>query len=283
MTAFIYNNLTIIIIAGIILYLVILYFIFKKLPTKASKKAKDKGRKEEVKEEIKKVSEEKKEPEPLKPKPEEFEEKTQITDKKAKKDDKKPKIVQIYKREQKNETVKKEEKIDPIYDRNVEFVNVSKNVSKFKSFSDDKKEKVESDVVGESQTNDEFGFVTEKQDDCEFCQDNVKHFDHSRRLSSAVKSENFDDMFASHISDKYLNINPDKYVNVDFQKSLYGRTDDMMNNSVGKVAGTSDNKIGLFESENFVEDFDGEVSENVQVNMKTALIADTYFNRKKKK
>lgn len=282
MTAFIYNNLTIIIIAGIILYLVILYFILKKLPTKASKKSKVKEKKEEVKEEIKKIPDDKKEVEPLKPEPEEIEEKTQNPDKKVEKDDKKPKIVQIYKREQKNETVKKEEKIDPIYDRNVEFVNVSKNVSKFKSFSDDKKEEVKSEV-GENQTSDEFGFVTEKQDDCEFCQDNVKHFDHSRRLSTAIKSENFDDMFASHISDKYLNINPDKYVSVDFHKSLYERTDDMMNNSVGKVAGTSENRISLFESENIAEDFDGEIGDNVQVNMKTALIADTYFNRKKKK
>lgn len=275
MMTFIYNNQTISFFAGFLIVLIILYFIFKKLPVTAKKKVKTQEKNENVtakkeQKETEKIDAEKVE------KPEGFsDEKTQNDNKKSKKEDKKPKIVQIYKREQKTETGKPVAKIDPIYDRNVEFVNTSKTISKFKSFVDEKKE---ADLNDEK---DEFGFVEDVQEDCEFCEDKVKHFDHSKRLSSIMKNDG-EDIFSSHISDKYLNINSERHLNLDekFHKLLYSRMEDMINNS-GEKFSIGNRSESLFSSMDGFEqdDFDDEV----KVDMKTALISETYFNRKKKK
>lgn len=50
-----------------------------------------------------------------------------------------------------------------------------------------------------------------------------KYFDKSRRLSRYVSEEDFDNLFDSHISDQYMNINTKKHLNVGkkFNKSLY--------------------------------------------------------------
>lgn len=277
MVAFLYNNKSILIVLGIVLILFLMYLFIKKLPTKVEKK-------EEVKNDKKETSEKKETKKDIKSAPilvEQLKEKTQNEDKKSKKADKKPKIVQVYKREHKDEGGKTETKIDPIYDRNVEFVNTSKNIAKFKSFVDETKEQEENNKNEE--TNDEFGFVTEIKDDCEYCQDKVKHFDHSIRLSSVMKDDNHDNMFASHISDRYLNINSDKHLNLDenFHKSLFSRTDSMMINSDNKV-NVCDDDSSLFSSDFSNQNVDLSEDE-VKINMKTALIADTYFKRKKKK
>lgn len=267
MLSFLYNNKTLLIVLGIILVVVGLYYSIKALPTKvAKKKSKEPDKKSETekKEDIEQV------PQVV----QETEEKTQITDKKSENNDKKPKIVQIYKRQEKNQVDKKEEKIDPIYNRNVEFVNVSKNVSKFKSFKEEENL--------EEKADEEFGFVTEQEEDCEFCDNKVKHFDHSKRMSSFAKEENTDDMFASHISDKYLNINSDRHLNLDekFHNRLFEMTEKMMSNSDGKI---TSGDVG-FDFNAINDNQEDEIEDDeVKVNMKTALIADTYFNRKKKK
>lgn len=268
MLSFLYNNMSIIIVLVVIFVVIGLYFVVKSMPAKVTKK-KTEDKKPETKQEEKKKDEEiVTEPE-VKP---EIDEKTQNDDKKVEKADKKPKIVQIYKRQERTDTDKKEEKIDPIYNRNVEFVNVSKNVSKFKSFKEEENL--------EEKANDEFGFVTDAQDDCEFCDDKVKHFDHSRRMSDFVKDETSDDMFGSHISEKYLNINSDRHLNLDeeFQNKLFQMTEKMMSNSDVRIA-PSDGDSDFDDSMSLDEELDDEV----KINMKTALIADTYFNRKKKK
>lgn len=268
MLSFLYNNMSIIIILAVIFVVVGLYFVIKSMPTKVVKK-KTEDKKPEIKQEEKKKDEVVIDEPEIKP---EIEEKMQNDDKNSKKVDKKPKIVQIYKRQERIDTDKKEEKIDPIYNRNVEFVNVSKNVSKFKSFKEEENL--------EEKANDEFGFVTDFQDDCEFCDDKVKHFDHSRRMSDFVKDENVDDMFGSHISDKYLNINSDRHLNLDeeFQNKLFQMTERMMNNSDGRIAPGEN----ISETNAFLN-LDEEIDDEVKVNMKTALIADTYFNRKRRK
>ena len=284
MKAFVYSNQSMFYVIGVVLFLVVLYFIFKALPTKVKKKeakvsekktetiAKDES-KEPVKE-IEVVDEIK-------------EEKTQEENKKDKKTDKKPKIVQIYKREHKDESGEVKQKIiDPIYDRNVEFINTSKNVAKFKSFADD----IKSDELDKS--TDEFGFVEDKQEDCNFCENKVKHFDHSRRMSIAIKEDNFDNLFESHISDKYLNINSDRHLNLNerFSSGLFARTERMMDNSLSKLKAVQEDvqevgqKYSLFSDSANVDVEDDFVDEDeVKVNMKTALIAETYFGKKRKK
>lgn len=272
MLSFIYNNRSILIVVGVVLVLLALYFIVKKTPAKVAKKEVKAKQGEEKK------SDEKPEPE-QKVETETIEEKTQNKEDNSKKSDKKPKIVQVYKREQRsgegeNRTQKS---IDPIYDRNVEFVNTSKNIAKFKSFADETK----AEEPDAEMSSDEYGFVQDKQEDCEFCEDHVKHFDHSKRLSSIMKDDN-DDMFGSHISDKYLNINSDRHLNLNekFNNNLFAMTEKMMANSEGKVRVEKGEECDCGHP---CCDNDEIENDDVKINMKTALIADTYFHRKKKK
>lgn len=278
MLGFIYSNQSWVIVIGVIVFLLILYLIFKALPAKVNKK-------ESLKKDDKKSSEGTKS-EPQKQEVVEIKEtnenkeKTQTCEGKSKKDDKKPKIVQVYKRQSSANSEDGDVKktvIDPIYDRNVEFVNTSKNIAKFKSFAEEKKEEeIEKNI-------DEYGFVQDKKDDCEFCEDKIKHFDHSKRLSNIMKNENGDEMFGSHISEKYLNINSDRHLNLNekFNQQLFSMTDKMMKNSENKVQGDGNPIVSSYFGQDVEED--DESDEDVKVNMKTALIADTYFKRKKKK
>lgn len=282
MKGFIYSNQSWAVFILVVVVLVVLYFITKALPTKvekkknkAEKKSEDVNKKEDQESEKDKVDKSKQEST-------DNQEKTQDSDNKDKKEDKKPKIIQIYKREKREDSLNGEKKksIDPIYDRNVEFINTSKNVAKFKSFADESKE----ESLEEEKT-DEYGFVNDIQEDCNLCENKVKHFDHSRRLSKAIKEDRFDEMFDSHISEKYLNINSDRHLNLNekFQKNLFERTEKMLSNSDGKVKNDQHEKsnFSLFSNNEVAEDSVAE--EEVQIDMKTALIADTYLGKRKRK
>ena len=280
MKGFFYSNQSLVIVLGVVLFLVILYFIIKALPTKVLKK-----QKEEKKEE--KIEEKKEEPEMVQSDESLEQEKTQEEEIKDKKTDKKPKIVQVFKRESivKDESSDNKKAHDPIYDRNVEFVNTSKNVAKFKSFAEENKE-----GQTEEKSTDEFGFVEDVKEDCEFCETGTKHFDHSRRLSKAIKEDNFDNMFDSHLSEKYLNINSNRHLNLNenFEKKLFERTEKMMHNSECKCAGCATDgemekpKYSLF-SDNSAQIEDEEIEDdNVEINMKTALLSEVYFGKRKK-
>ena len=271
MKGFFYSNQSLVIVLGSVLFLVILYFIIKALPTKVAKKQAKIEKKEEPKQE----------PE-MAEKNENVEEEKEQEEKKDKKADKKPKIVQVFKRESRVEENPGEKKkvLDPIYDRNVEFVNTSKNIAKFKSFADGEKEE-------ESVITDEFGFVQDTQEDCDFCEVKVKHFDHSRRLSKAIKEDNFDNMFDSHLSEKYLNINSDRHLNLsgDFEKKLFERTEQMMKDSDDKVTndgGLPQQKFSLFSDNSVESDVEEFEDDNVEINMKTALLSEVYFGKRKK-
>lgn len=272
MKGFFYSNQTLVIVIAVILFLVILYFVIKALPTKVSKK-------ETKKEESAKITEGK-----VEEKTEEvIEEKTQEEIVKDKKADKKPKIVQVYKRERVEADDSRETKktYDPIYDRSVEFVNTSKNIAKFKSFAEEKKEE-------QTESVDDFGFVQDIQDGCEFCENKTKHFDHSRRLSKAIKEDNFDNMFDSHITEKYMNINSNNHLNLneDFERKLFERTEKMICNSKCKCKCNDESneqpKYSLFSDNSQIEnDIDIEEDE-VQINMKTALLSEVYLGKRKK-
>ena len=276
MLGFIYSNQSILLVLGFILLIVITYFVVKKLSTKVEKKAaenNDKKKKEpdetiEISEDLDSKSQEKNT---------EVEAIEQESETESKKESKKPKIVQIYKRRERpgEASISSKQDNDPIYNRNVEFVNTSKNIAKFKSFVDE----IPEDLQNEEDNKDEFGFVEDKQEDCNFCEDKVKHFDHSKRLSSVMKDD-AENLFASHISDKYLNINSDRHLNLGrLEGGLFERADKMLRNSELKV------KCDCENHEDFCnhDDCDHEDVEDVEVTMKAALMADTYFNRKRKK
>ena len=277
MLAFIYKYQSFLILGGVLILLYSFYLFAKKMPTKVIKK-KQKEKKNDESSEVKHAGQEDKSGDEKSVEPViETEEKTQSQDDKPKKEDKKPKIVQIYKRtERKDEsTAKSKEDFDPIYNRNVEFVNTSKNIAKFKSFADDKQDEMHE----EQEQKDDFGFVSEEKDDCEFCEAKVKHFDHSKRLSSIMKEG--EDIFSSHISEKYLNIDSDRHINVrNLEQSLMKRTEAMMKNSEDKV------NCDCPHDEHDHSECDGcdDLNEDeVKVDMKTALIAETYFKRKSRR
>lgn len=271
MIGFIYNNQTLLTALFFVGILFALYFSVKKMPTKVNKKSKPK---EDVKEKVEASTTDS--AEEIK---EQFDKselliQTEEVEQNDDKPSKKPKIVQVYKRRERAESVNQTNKqeFDPIYNRDVEFVNTSKNVAKFKSFAEVVKE--ESELAEK----DEFGFVSNEDKDCEFCADKVKHFDHSKRLSSIMKEE--EDIFNSHISEKYLNINAEKHLKIDkIEESLFKRTGEMILNSEDRVASEHEHNYDC-ECEDGCECVE---DEDVKINMKTALIADTYFNRKKRK
>lgn len=277
MLGFIYQNQSILIILAVCIASFIFYLAVKKMPTKVIKR---KG-KEDANDKKASVSEvkdlEKKPEENDILEPEVLKEKTQTDKEKDKKTDKKPKIVQIYKRsERKDESkISSKQDNDPIYNRNVEFVNTSKNIAKFKSFAEDKIEENHE----EQNQKDEFGFVADEQENCDFCEDKVKHFDHSKRLSSIMKDG--EDLFNSHISDKYMNMNSERHINLSkLEQSLMKRTEIMMKNSETKVnCGCEHEDCNNGECETCEE----LLEDDVKVDMKTALIADTYFKRKSRR
>lgn len=276
MLSFIYNYQSILILGGLILVLFISILAIKKMPTKVVKKKKEDKNSEKVE---MKPEEKAEKPDIL---PEDLSEiednkKTQDDEEKIKKQDKKPKIVQIYKRSERKDSTSNQTKqdLDPIYNRNIEFVNTSKNIAKFKSFVEDKVDVTEN----EEDKKDDFGFVLTEKEDCEFCEDKVKHFDHTKRLSSVMKDDG--DIFASHISDKYLNINSERHLNLEKLESLLNkRTEDMLKNSLKKV----DCECEHEECDNGVcEECEDMPDDDVKVDMKTALIAETYFKRKSRR
>ncbi len=273
MKGFFYSNQTLVSVVAVVLFLAVLYFIIKALPTKVSKK--ESKKEESVKKAEEKVEEKKEEI---------VEEKTQEETVRDKITDKKPKIVQVYKRERVETDDSRETKkvYDPIYDRSVEFVNTSKNIAKFKSFAEEKKEEEQVENV------DDFGFVQDVQEDCEFCENKAKHFDHSRRLSKAIKEDNFDNMFDSHITEKYMNINSNNHLNLneDFERKLFERTEKMISNSNCKCPCHDEHqveqKFSLF-ADNSQVDADIDIEEDdVQINMKTALLSEVYLGKRKK-
>lgn len=271
MLSFIYNNQTIIIFIAIVAVFTGLYFSLKSMPVKVKKKE---NKKEEAEKSKDDNDAEKLADEAIK---QQFDISEELLKEESKQEDvgsKRPKIVQVYKRREReqsgNDDVKQD--FDPIYNRDIEFVNTSKNIAKFKSFA-------EETITEESEQSakDEFGFVVDKEENCEFCEDKVKHFDHSKRLSAIMNEDK--DIFASHITEKYMNINAEKHLKVkQLDEILFNRTAEMLYNSENKVQSEYEHSNECVH----IDDCECE-DEEVKINMKTALIADTYFNRKKRK
>lgn len=72
-----------------------------------------------------------------------------------------------------------------------------------------------------------------------------KYFDKSRRLSKYVSEEDFDNLFDSHISEQYMNINTKKHLNVGkkFNKSLYSMASYVL--AHGEIKITDDQELSI--------------------------------------
>ncbi len=138
----------------------------------------------------------------------------------------------------KTETLEKEpvNKFTEITDREEEFlkkmqfVNINKNVSKLTRVE---VQEPEPEEVLETQEQ-----LPEDQPKVEVSPKKYgDSFNRSRRILKMVEQDNFDNMFASHIKDDYLNINSNRHLNIDdsFEEKLYHRASSTLANSFGKV------------------------------------------------
>ena len=272
MIAFLHNNIGFIILIAAIFLLVLMYYHFKSLPAKAKKKEEKKETKPEpeIKEEVVEIKQVEPEVnEPVEPK---------VNEK-----NKSPKVSQIYKRTKVEPNEKKEDVSSYEADYDVEFVNVSKNVSRFKGLV--AKEEELKQLVDEAETN-EFGFVTDVQENCDYCEDKTSHFDHSRRLSKYIKDGNFDGMFASHISDYYMNMdNIEKHLKTSEARvdKIFDRASKTLDNSEKRLSsGIVEKSIIKSELENMEEMITDEDLKSI-ADLRTVVITDSIMNRKKKK
>lgn len=116
----------------------------------------------------------------------------------------------------------------------MQFVNSSKTVSRLVKNEDfQRHDEDDFNMVHEHVHEGDGPCVVEKLSKFK----NHGHFDKSRRLSRCVKNNDFEDMFSSHISDDYLNINSDRHLNLgeDFSTKLYDRASTTLANSDAKI------------------------------------------------
>lgn len=185
----------------------------------------------------------------------------------------------------KNQTMTEEELLEKM-----KFVPTSKKVSKLERVVPVNIKKFEQQPEKASFDEDfDMGFASPKQYGYETSNVNLqqnesvssaspkqmKYFDHSSRLSKSIKSGSFDDMFRPHLSDKYLNIDTQKHLNVgeDFEESLYGRTSNMIANSDVKVG--SPNSFSASKSYRYDRDMMKEWAERRKREETARLMIDT--------
>lgn len=146
----------------------------------------------------------------------------------------KPTVEKVYVREKK-ETDEKETKVEPEIKSDIseedllskmQFVKSSKKVSKLKALS-------EEELLARSQIDEQPLAEEIVAAEAEEEPQKTKHFDRSRRLSRCIECGSIDEMFCPHLSDKYLNINADRFLKSDEEmvNSLYNRTSQMLANS----------------------------------------------------
>ena len=117
----------------------------------------------------------------------------------------KPEITRVYEKKQLQSKV---EKVDSVDDKSAEeeellkrmqFVKSSGKVSKLKPYVSEKIEENFENVVEEQPV---FDNLVQEVEELK----TSTHFDRTRRLSKMIKDDTFDDMFCSHISEKYMNM-----------------------------------------------------------------------------
>ena len=169
-----------------------------------------------------------------------FKKKSKNAEKKIKKSKNKPEVQKVYERVvKKKEDDAQEIKTNPSISEDellskMQFVKTDKKVSKLVKTEDIEELQAVSDTINELK--DENGQVAQETL-LNLVKQKHGHFDKSRRLHRCVQEDNFDEMFCSHISDSYLNINSDRHlkINEDFETKLFDRTSKMLANSGAKV------------------------------------------------
>lgn len=140
------------------------------------------------------------------------------TNDKIKKNEKKVSQVYIRRKKEDNslqniENVE-EKKYNDLSDR-AEFVKTSKHISKLNGFSDQKIDEIVEDGIKDDLSEN-------------LINENKSRFDYSKRLSDSVKNEDFENLFVSHITERYMNINPDKHISQTIEDDIFKRTNELI-------------------------------------------------------
>ena len=170
-----------------------------------------------------------------------FKRKKSAKQKKLKKIKEQPKISKVYERVETKHKQEDAKIVEPDISeeellKKMQFVNTSKTVSKLV-----KNEPVQEGMVDENNEEIIHEHVHTGDGPC-VVEEIAKlkkhgHFDRSKRLSRCIKENDFDNMFESHISEDYMNINVDRHLNIgkDFSSSLYERASKTLANSDAKI------------------------------------------------
>lgn len=336
MLEFISNNTLLVVAIAFVLILILLFFIIKtsrsgkrEVTPLISKEKADSENLPETKTKKKLYNKEKKpKREKLKKEKQNPEEDEQSDSKKrVKKVKEKKSIEQVFKREEKQTPIKVNEEDSETNTSEssiseeellskMEFVKSTKRVSKLVKLSEKEEivNELESLIIDEPYlppAEDSSVEVKRRRRNYHLKQ-HVKHFDKSKRLSKFVQEENFDEMFDSHISDDYLDIDASRHIDTSDEalNKLYDRASKTLANSGKRVISDDDEdnekrrSDKLFE-EAFIEgkrreifakliagDDDEEIDENLRLgeidideetklDSKTLLVADAVVNRKK--
>jgi len=136
------------------------------------------------------------------------------------------KVTKIYVRKNQNKTLNEDNKSsgNEIYEdlsQRAEFVKTSKSVSKFGGFKTHEEIEAEKKQIEES--------VKNEIKDCDVCKEISTHFDHSRRISNSVKNDDFDNLFASHLSEHYMNIDAERHLSKK-NDNIFKRVEELIQN-----------------------------------------------------
>lgn len=151
----------------------------------------------------------------------------------------KPEITKVYeKKKLKSKEEKKPEELSPIEEeflKKMQFVKTSKNISRLKPY-------IQEEVIEENNIDE----LTVPPIEESVVQEKKSRFDRTRRLSKMIKEGTLDDMFCSHISEKYMNMDDiSRHIrNCDeIEQKLFDRAAKTMANSESKIAISEEGKI----------------------------------------
>ncbi len=164
----------------------------------------------------------------------------------------KPEITRVFEKKQLQAKAEAEvssdtkEKEEQELLQKMQFVKTSKKVAKLRPYEiseQDVEKMIEKDPVTASKVLDIMEAENQGVDAGVF--NASVHFDRTRRLSNMIKNDTFDDMFCSHITEKYMNLDVEKHLRncSEFQERLYHRAAKMMANSGSKLSVSDDGKI----------------------------------------
>ncbi len=208
------------------------------------------------------------------------------------------KVTKIYVRKPQNKILNDDKKDDRegIYDdlsQRAEFVKTSKTVSKFGGFKTHEEIEAEKEQIEEA--------VKEEIENCDVCKEVSTHFDHSRRISNSVKNDDFDNLFASHLSEHYMNIDAERHLSGG-NDNIFKRAEELIQNGETRALDPASQevfnnlkndkeKLRFWFEQNRLKNQQNEVLENVKhdeefnidgVSLKYMIMAETLLKRKKK-